>query len=69
MTAKQIGLLRQAMGMLEDMPCGGVGEYGDTIAQLIEQAGGEIEDASHWTAQYAWRLLERLWLSEDEVKP
>lgn len=62
------GLIRAAMYALEDMPCGGVGDAGPTLAEIGEAEGrGDAfgGDAGYHQAQKAWRLLQEALLEAE----
>lgn len=54
--------LQLAQRALEDMPCGGVGQGGVTMADIEEcEIAGIVhsEDAEYHRAHKAWMLIER----------
>ena len=54
--------VEEAMVALENMPQGGIGDDGPTLAELGEaEKKGHVfgEDASYHQAQKAWRLLQK----------
>jgi hypothetical protein len=64
-------LIRQAMGVLEEMPTGAIGETGPTIEEMIvewEKGSCYGNDATYDTCQHVWRLLEMA-LASFEAKP
>lgn len=60
MTKREREILAAAMRTLEQLPRGGIGEDGKTLAELNAEAEGEVEDGVEWTGQYAWRIMEQL---------
>ncbi len=55
--------LRAVMDVLVNMPCGGIGSDGATMAELEEAAGrgrAFLDDAEYHQTQWAWRMLEAL---------
>ena len=52
--------LQLAQRALEDMPCGGVGHWGDCMADLeASEQDGTVFDCAEFQAQKAWLLIER----------
>ena len=63
LAVKQRDIILQAMDRLEQMPQGGIGREGYTMAE-IEEAENDgrcvDDDACYHAAQAAWRLLDQL---------
>lgn len=63
MSEEQTETVREAMQVLENIPCGGIGSDGPTLEELdeyVNETGNPwCGDSNYDTAQRAWRLLER----------
>lgn len=64
MTAREKEIVDEAVGILEDASCGGIGEHGPTLDEMVQEwweSGRTVEDDAYYdTCQHVWRVLEKL---------